>query len=474
MPRNSLIAARAALALAGGLAAGLGACAPQARLATPDRSAPAVWQATAGTGVDAAGFWSRFRSDELHDLLTRARGANPDLAIALSRIDQARAQVRIARATLMPTLEAGGAVSRTRFDPGAGAKQTSNLGSVTAPLSYEIDLWGRNRASRAASRDRLRASVFDYQALDLSLSATVASGYFQALALADRLALARESLAAAREVLRIVEVRAREGLGSGLDVAQQRAEIATEEAAVVALEQARRETLHALAALVGAPATGFDVRGAGLGDLAVPVPAPVQPADLLNRRPDLRAAEARIAAANGTVAAARAAFFPSLSLTLSSAIQSTPLSAPANTTLSASSSVLAPIFSGGRLRGTLELAEAGQRELVATYRQAVLAAFREGEDALSAVAAAAQRADHLEEGARQAGRAYALARERYLAGATDYQTLLTSQQALLRARDSALQARQDRLFASVGLYQAMGGGPAPEAGSGTRDGTALP
>jgi NodT family efflux transporter outer membrane factor (OMF) lipoprotein len=259
----------------------------------------------------------------------------------------------------------------------------------------------------------------------------------------------------------VVEVRARNGAVSPLDVARQQATVLSQRAGLLSLEQQERQTLAALAVLVGRLPEGFEVKAAALTDLAVPTVDPGLPTDLLVRRPDLAVAEASLAAANANLAAARAALLPSIQLTGSAGVASSSLLAflgGSSTGLAVAASVLQPIFDGGRLRGNVRIAESRERELVEGYRKAILAAFADVETALAASGRLAQREALQVQVEGRAREALRLAEVRYREGADDLLSVLDAQRTLFDAQDQLALTRLDRLEASVALFRALGGG----------------
>jgi outer membrane protein, multidrug efflux system len=424
---------------------------------------PAVETAKAWNEAEAPGstrvsadWWQAFGSDELKALVEQALAGSPDLAIATERVRQAEAQVRIAGASLFPALNAG---HDSRISNSQG--NTSRSSSAALSASYEVDLWGGNAAGKRGAQAALRASEFDREAARLTLVAGVATAYFEVLSLRDRLDVSRENLAIAERVFNLVSVRARNGAVSPLDVARQEAAVLSQRAALLPLEQQERQTLAALAILLGRVPEGFELQARSLAALAVPSVSPGLPAELLVRRPDLAAAEAQLAAANADLSAARAALLPSIQLTGSAGVASGALLAVAGgptSALSLAASVLAPIFDGGRRRGQVALAESRERELVEGYRKAILASFADVESALAAASRLAQRESlqgRVQERAREALR---LAEVRYREGADDLLSVLDAQRTLFDAQDQLAQTRLARLEAAVSLYKALGGG----------------
>jgi NodT family efflux transporter outer membrane factor (OMF) lipoprotein len=436
-------------------------CAATSPVLTPEikTQPPAAWNEAAAQEAAAvsAEWWDEFDSRELRSLVEQALAGSPDLAIAMERVRQAQAQVRVAGASLFPSLNLGfdSRASRAESSP------TSESSSAALSASYEVDLWGGNAAGVRGAQAGLAATAFDRDAARLTLIAGVANSYFEVLSLRSRVAVARENLAIAERVAALVRVRARNGAVSPLDVARQEAAVLSRRAALLPLEQQERQTLAALAVLIGRLPEGFEVEAKGLAGLAVPAVSPGLPADLLVRRPDLAAAEAGLAAANASLAAARTALLPSIQLTGSAGVASGALLAfMSGPTASAAiaASVLQPIFDGGRRRAEVAIAQSRERELVEVYRKAILAAFADVESALAAASRLGEREAlqrQVEERAREALR---LAEVRYREGADDLLSVLDAQRTLADAQDQLEQARLGRLEAAVALFRALGGG----------------
>jgi NodT family efflux transporter outer membrane factor (OMF) lipoprotein len=433
---------------------------------SPQAPAPAVppgfiEQPAPGAVAPTPDWWRSFDSAELSALIAAALQANPDIAIAAERVRQAEAQVQIAGASLFPQLGFGYSTSRRETRPDGGPWIKADGSNATLSASYEVDLWGRNASSLRSAEALLRASRFDFETVRLTLLAGVASGYFDVLSLRGRLAIARENLVIAERVLKVVDARVRYGAASALDLSRQQAGVYALRAAMLPLELQERQTLYALAILLGRPPEGFDAAGGSVTKLAVPAVAPGLPADLLVRRPDLRTAEAQLAAANANVAVARAALLPSISLTgsagLASAVLINFLNAP-TAALSLGASLLQTIFDGGRLSGQVDVAAARERELVENYRRAVLAALADVESALAAGGRTADQ-EALQIKVVEEGRiSLRLAEIRYREGVDDLLILLEAQRTLFQAEDQLAQIRLARLQASIGLFKALGGG----------------
>ena len=445
------------------VAIALAGCATVSPTLQPNVTAPAQWNDAAAqpSAPLSTEWWSAFNSEELKRLVDAALADSPDLAIAAERVRQAEAQVQIAGASLFPVLDLGVGTSRRITDTEGRPSQRSDASNVSFSASYELDVWGRNAANVRSADASFRASAFDRDAARLTLVAGVATSYFEALSLRGRIAIARENLAIAKRVQSLVEVRARNGAASQLDVERQQAQVLSQRAALFPLEQLEKQTLAALAVLIGRVPEGFDVKATSLADLRIPEVNPGLPAELLVRRPDLAAAEAQVAAANGDLAVARAALLPSIELTGSAGVSSAALlsflSGP-QSAVSLALSLFQPIFDAGRLRGQVILSESRERELAEAYRKAILSAFSDVEQSLVAVSRSAQREAlqmQVQESARNALR---LAEIRYREGADDLLTVLEAQRTLFQAQDQLASIRLDRLAGAVALYKALGGG----------------
>ncbi len=432
---------------------------------TPDYQRPVVetpaqWrsQSTQSPTVIAKDWWKTFNSAELNTLMDQALQNNTDLLAGVQRIAQSRASVKIAGASALPSVNGSGSAGKAYTNPGDGSWSNSQNLNAGIDIAYEVDLFGKNGAGIAAANADLKATEYDQEALALVVMGDVAQGYFNLLNLRERIAVADQNLNNAREVLRIVQARVREGMESNIELAQQETAVANSEAtrATLLSQMANQET--ALAVLLGKAPQNNVATAANLSALAVPNITPQQPSTLLQRRPDIRAAEQSLMAANANIGAARAAFFPSLSLGLGSSVSLPSFGDPATTAMSLASSLAVPIFQGGRLEGGVEQATARQKELIETYKKTVLTAFKEVEDAMTAVNTATTRETALQTAVNNARTAYDLSKKRYDAGLIDFKTLLDTQSSLLSAEDSYTQTKLARLNAAVDVYKTLGGG----------------
>ena len=420
---------------------------------------PAKWQAISKVVTDctACSGWQAFGSAELKALTAQALARNLDIAVAAARVAQADAVARIAGAALLPSVTAQADAARQGRLGGDAVVTGRNLGAGLG-VQYEIDFWGRHRANRDSAAQDLQASAFDRDTVRLALVAGVASTWLQAVAAAERSDIARLNLSRAERVLALVESRARAGVATPLELAQQRGRVANQARSLAELRQQAVDARTALAVLLG-ETQARGLRTASLVGLAPPLRDAGLPSELLARRPDIAAAEARLAAADADVAVARAAMFPRVTLGGSVGYASDRLRALFDNPLySLAAGLAAPVFDAGRLAAEADRAAARRTELLARYHQAIVAAFGDVEIALNVVDGSGAQADAQAEELRQAGRAATLAEVRYRAGAETLLTLLDAQRTLYAAQDTAVQARLAQLQASVALYRALGGG----------------
>lgn len=411
-------------------------------------------------------WWRGFRSRELTGLVEEALTSNLDIAAAVARILQADAQARIAGAALLPAVQLDADYNRARSSrtTGAGGSSgdtTRTLYSTSLSASYEIDFWGKNRAALLAAENAAVASRFDREVVALTTVVSVATAYFQVAATQERLRVARDNLAAAERVLGVIRDRFSVGTASALDVAQQESLVAAQRAAIPPLVQTLQQNIAVLASLIGRPPARVAIAGSNLWQLAIPTVTPGLPSDLLTRRPDVREAEAQLAAANANVEAARAAFFPSIRLTGEGGYQSALLRTllrPESTFFSLAAGLTQPIFDGALLQGQFDLQRGRQDELLQNYRRAIINAFTDVERALVAVQQTAAQERLQREVVSSSRRAFEIAEQRLREGTVDLVTVLQTQQALFQSLDNLAQIRLGRLQAVLSLYQALGGG----------------
>lgn len=438
---------------------------PALRLDVPDAYREGRGTAEVGPSID---WWRGFRAAELTTLMEEAQISNLDIAAAVARIIQADAQARVSGAALYPYLGGAADASRARTGRAAGGSGASrSTFDAYFNASYELDFWGKNRAALLAAQETAVASRFDRDTVALTAVANVAKTYFQLMGAQDRLRIARENLKAAERILKVVRERFEAGTANSLDVSQQESLVATVRATLPAFEITIRQNRATLAVLVGRTPEHFAVKGGTLDAVRVPRIPPGLPSDLINQRPDIRAAEADLVSANHSVEQARAAFFPSIQLTGQNGVQSAALSSlfgPGAWFYTVGAGLTQPIFDGGTLKGQLEQAQGRQLELLQTYRQAVLNGFADVERALVDLAKQTERERLQAEAVRAARKAFDIAETRLREGAVDLVTVLDSQQTLFNADDTLVQVRLARILAAVDLFQALGGGWPPRIG----------
>jgi multidrug efflux system outer membrane protein len=438
----------------------------------PDIPPPDAWRGNLTpqeTGWPSSDWWRGFNSPTLNDLMDQARVANDDIGAAIARIRQADAQARIAGAPLLPSLGADLDGNRQRGQqPTLGpngklvpAPLSFNTFTAELTASYEIDFWGKNRALLDAARMAALASRYDRATVELTVMQSVASTYFQALELRDRIQVAKDNVASARDTLSGLQLEAQVGTATALDVAQQETTVATFDAEIPPLYQQLGETMDALAILVGQQPEAVKVDEGALTDLAEPPVTPGMPSELLTRRPDVAEAEAQLIAANANIAAARAAFFPTISLTAAGGYVSPALNTlfnPVSRVFSLTGGLTQPIFQGGALVGQYQLNKGRYAELLSDYHKAVISAFGNVEDALVSVQQTAEQLQRQQNAVATARHAYELTQAQFHAGTINILIVLSTETALFTAEDTLVQVKYSHLNALVALFSALGGG----------------
>ena len=422
-----------------------------------DASAPLPWR-------------DYFTDPRLQALIEQALANNRDLRVAALRVEEARALYGIQRADLFPTIGAQVGVDRSRTPadlnltgkPLVGSAYQAGLGLST----WEIDLWGRLRSLDDAALANARASEATRRAVALSLVGQVADAYLELAELDERLAIARETIASRQESFRIFSRRVEVGATSRLNLTQIETLLTQAQALGAQLEQQREQRLNALSLLAGSPVDLPVGQARSALDMAFAPLQPGLPSLLLVRRPDVAAAEHRLIAANANIGAARAAFFPSISLTGNLGSASAELSGlfrDGSHAWSFSPSISLPIFTAGRLRNNLDLAEVRRDIAVASYEKTVQAAFRDVADALTARQRLAQQLAIAQTAVRVQGERARLSALRYDNGAAPFLDVLDAQRDLLSAQQQQVQIRRALLSSSVALYAALGGDAATAA-----------
>jgi NodT family efflux transporter outer membrane factor (OMF) lipoprotein len=408
--------------------------------------------------------WYReFGSAELDDFVDLAVRDNTDLTVARERVTQADARARQAGAAILPRVSVDGNATYLSGHSQQGSGHELDWFAMLS-ASYEVDFWGKNRATANAARLQTDASRAERDTVALTLLGGVAGEYFQVLALRERLSIARANRDAAQKILAAVQARYDAGVASPTELASQKAAVYAAQIAISDLEQLEMEARATLASLLGRPPENFVVRADNLGSLSEPAVAAGLPSELLTRRPDVVMAEANLRAAHANLAAARAAMFPNLTLSAAAGVQNPALPAIVNTipgvgpSYSAIASLTQPIFDHGRLAAQRDEAQAKERELLAAYRAAIIASLVDAEKALSAVQHLEAVRDFQKGTVAESERAFEGAQLRYQRGSGDFLTLLESQRALYAARDQFAQYQLARLEALVMLCKALGGG----------------
>ena len=427
----------------------------------PPLDVPAGWQQPTGAAAwPAADWWRGFGSTELDQYMDEAERANYDLAAAVARIREADAQLRIAGAALLPTISLGAGVNSEQVRSGSGVFNGTFYEAAPA-ASYELDFWGKNRASVEAARASALASRYDREVVNLTVVTGVANTYFQILAFEDRLRVATQNLANAESVLNGILAQQRAGTATELDVVQQQTVVAAQRAAIPPLQQQLQQNINALAILIGKPPEQVKVADGSLETLRVPVVAPGLPTALLERRPDVREAEAQLVAANANIKVARAQFFPDFTLTATGGYESLALHTflkPESGIYDLAASVTQPIFTGGSLEGQLQFSKARYDELLADYQKAAISAFSDVENGLIAARKTAEQTADEQETVVAAREAYRISTVQYRAGTVTLLTVLNTENALFPDEDTLVQDKLASLEAVVGLFQALGGG----------------
>ena len=453
----------------------LAACSFAPSYKTPDSAPPAAvyqssseWKTAQPDDAAARGaWWTIFGDAQLDSLEARADTANQDLKAALARLQQARAATRIARADLFPTLDVGSSATRARaslnsptYVPGKDA--TYNNFDLQADLSYELDVWGRIRNTVSAAKANQQASAADLATLYLSIHAEVATDYFTLRSQDAQQGLLDQTVEDYAKSLRLTQNLYAGGAAALADVAQAQAQLESARTLAADIRLQRAQTEHAIAVLVGENPTAFhlDTNPLPLTE-APPAVDPGLPSALLERRPDVAAAERRVAAANAQIGVARAAYFPVFSLSAAAGLDSTSasnwLSAPSRL-WSAGPAGLLTVFDAGRHRAQSAQAHAAYDEQVADYRNTVLGAYRDVEDNLAALRQLQQESATEAAAVTATAKALQQAEYRYKAGLVTYLEVATTENTALQAQLTAATIQQRRMNSSVLLVKALGGG----------------
>lgn len=413
-------------------------------------------------------WWSVYGDAKLDALIREASTANQNLRIAVFRFDQARATARISRSNFFPTGTLGAAVThqslsgntKVPFDPNGEIYRGWNY-EVPLDISYEIDLWGRVRLSYESAVSDAASAAATMQSVLLSVQSEVAQNYFRMRAIDAEITALQRALALATESLEIAKSKLKAGTATDFDVTRAAAELATQRVELAGLQAQRDPLVNAIAVLTGRKPQGFAIAANGGIIPPVPVVPTSVPSDLLERRPDIAATERALAASLSRLGVAKLAGYPSLKLTASSGVVSgdiTTLFTQGSEKWVIGPSLSIPLFAGGKNKANLEAQRAAADIALAQYRQAVLTAFAEVDNQLSALTHLQTQLTYQQEALTNSEKARELAKTRYDSGVGLYLELLEAERGAIRAQRNLHQLRGQHLIASVTLIKAIGGG----------------
>ncbi|MFJ7565647.1 efflux transporter outer membrane subunit [Herminiimonas sp. NPDC097707] len=454
---------RTRLALAVAVVFAVSGCVHNIDASKPNVEIPATWAEVAPAGIELQRDWWRgFDSNELSALIDQSLAGSPDLIIAAERVTQAEITARSAGASLFPllTVSAGTDTGQVKPGPtGSGWARSESTGVVLS-VNYEVDVWGRVAATTRSANASLNASRYDLETVRLTLTTGVANAYFQTLALRMQLQVAQDNLAIAEKLFSIVEARYRFGAASALDVSRQRSTVLAQRATILPLQVQERQTVSALAILLGRQPQALQVAAQSLDTLAIPEVSPGLPSTLITRRPDVASVEAQLLAGSANVAAARAALLPTISLTGSAGNASAALLSLGNPAYSIgiAASIVQTLFDGNSLRLRVETNESMRRQLAESYRRTVYTALKEVDDALGNATRNREQEQAQIAIKKEAQRALGLSELRYREGADDLNSLLDAQRTLFAADDKLTQLKLLRLTGTTDVFKALGGG----------------
>lgn len=446
---------------------------PLAKTFSDDSTNQVVWKiAEPSANVPRGEWWQIFEDAKLNRLEALATTNNQNLVAAAARFEQSRLLVASARSQFFPQLSAGGTPGgdlnrqRTSYNQpnsGKSANASHTYNTFTAPiyLGWEVDLWGRVRRLSEGAHARVAAAADDLESARLAVAAEVANDYFLFRALETERQLVTNTIAAYRRSLELTQNRRRGGVASDLDVAQAETQLRNAEGQLPVVKLAAAQTLHALAVLCGQSPIHFTVATETPVARFIPALPSILPADLLEHRPDIASAERNMAAANADIGVAKAAFFPALKINGLAGFQSVDSSSwfdwPSRF-WSVGPSVDLPLFTGGLNRAKLAAARAGYNETVANYRQTVLGAFGEVEDALAAQRLLADEWDAENAALAAARRTLEISQNRYKSGLVTYLEVAIAQASALDHERSVVHLQGSRQAATVNLIKALGCG----------------
>ena len=437
---------------------------PQAPSAPEYKETPPNWkQAQPADQVVRGKWWGVFQDPQLNALEEQVSVSNHNLKAAQAQFLQARALVRLNRANLYPTVTTGASASQNTLStttPKTGAKSNYTDLVLPADVTYEADVWGSVRRTVEAARANAQASAAQLELVSLSVHAELASDYFQLRTLDAEERLLTSTVVAFEKALELTTNRYKGGVASAVDVAQAETQLETTRAQAIDVMVERQQFEHAIAALIGQPASTFSIP-ASPWDTPPPAIPPGLPSDLLERRPDIAAAERQMAAANAQIGVARAAYFPQITFNGSAGFESSALTnwltGPSGFA-AAGISALVTVFDVGRRRAGVEQAQAAYDQAVANYRQAVLTSFQEVEDNLAALRILEDEAKTQAVAVTAAEHSLQLSNNRYRGGVVTYLEVITAQSAALSNERVAVGILRQRMTSTVLLIKALGGG----------------
>jgi NodT family efflux transporter outer membrane factor (OMF) lipoprotein len=423
------------------------------------------WKVAAPQDTTLRGaWWEMFQDPELNALEAEVSISNQTLAAAEAQVRQAQAAVQAARASYFPVISVGAAVANSRqptsLGGGAASRRTVTDYSVPLQASWELDLWGRVRRSVESQQASAKASQADLESTRLSAQAALAQSYFALRILDAQRQLLDETVADYQKTLELTQNRYASGVASKADVVQAETQLKTAQAQAIDVGVQRAQLEHAIASLTGTPASTFSLPAASLSAVLPAIPAGV-PSELLERRPDIAAAERRVAAANAQIGVAEAAYYPTVTLSGSAGFLDTTLSSlfswPSRV-WAVGAAIAETVFEGGLRRAQSAEARAAYDGTVASYRQTVLTGFQEVEDNLAALRILQDEAQVQDEAVKAARESVALTTNQYKAGTVSYLNVIVVQAVALANESNALAIRGRRIAASVLLIEALGGG----------------
>jgi len=413
-----------------------------------------------------------FHDRKLNELEAEAQSSSQTLRVAMAKVSEARALARQAEASFFPTINFNADGSRQRTSPNNGQLVAQSQGAPTQPftfnsatvvpfdLSYEVDLWGKVRRTFEAAGSQAQASLAYYENVLLTLKSDVATTYFAVRTADSQIDVQRRTIKSYQDNLDLTNSRFQGGISTQLDVEQARATLAAAQAQLATFQQNRAQLEHAVAVLTGRPPEGFSLPFHPL-DLKLPTVPAGLPSDLLERRPDVAAAERRVAAQNAQIGVAIAAYFPVLNLTGQTGFDSGDLSLLFNwesRIWSYGPNIQFPIFEGGEISANVKQQRAAYEENVADYRQQVLVAFQDVEDSLSALRYLAQQSEAENRAYQSYQKALDLTNARYTTGLVSYFDVITAQGLALGAEQLTVQIEGNRVASTIQLIKSLGGG----------------